>query len=211
MTEGHSRRAISPEPEGPITYQTLPLEEASPQEEGAAPIDSGGWDATKPIGKSNPPRAKAWQKGGPSPNPRGAPKKAKLGRWTAKLNQNFPGSTVTFRELINLAVLRKAIAGNPAALKISEDRKLWEQRVQLLKERQEAEDRERARQDAERTQEQKNAAALRIFGDALQTVVPGFLDVLDKLVNLGIIERADGFYRIVPAVEIHCRGLDDLS
>lgn len=205
MTEGHSRRAISPEPEGPITYQTLPLEE------GAAPIDSGGWDATKPIGKGNPPCATAWQKGGPSPNPRGAPKKTKLAPWTAKLNQTFPGGSLTFRELIQLAALRKAIAGNSAALKISEDRKRRDQKRFLLIEQLAAEDRERAEQNAERTPEQNYAAGFRIFGDFLQTVVPGFLDVLDKLINLGIVERADGFYRIVPAVEIQCRGLDDLS
>lgn len=106
---------------------------------------SGGWDPGKPIGKGNPPQRTSWKKGGPSPNPKGAPRRRSAGPYMTVLSRRIDGANLTYGEALDRKIRGLALQGDVRAAKLLHARLAREE--EITKRRAEFERYERQRAD----------------------------------------------------------------
>lgn len=191
-------------PDGTVEERlmTVPTDDRAPSS--PDPDSSGGVDPTHPIGPGNPPRSGTWEKGGPSPNPKGRPPKPEEGPWTKLLHQIRPGTNMTYLEAINIQLLVESGKGKAGAIKLLEEREereayINEQIAELERQEREREI-ERAR-NPRQYQDSKFRQGQQMVHDIHHRAflaIPGLNDVITELKKLRALES--GGYEIAASL-----------
>lgn len=151
------------------------------------------------VGYCSPPKNTRWKKGGPSPNPRGRPKKqrsAKLAQLMEELIQPHGSSeTMTKREALDKIVLKHAINDGGPWLKLWEDRK---ERDGKLRQREADVSNRNAssnRADVIALQVRQEINSRDLLLSFIRKYFPGVVETEQKLDNAGLIVRTEAGLR----------------
>lgn len=154
--------------------------------------------------QDGPPSPSLWQKGGPSPNPKGRPPKSRMGPVTKflvrKITVRINGAEVWIsrRETIDRRLRDDAVLKGGGYLKLWRERQARDRRLEAERQEYAAEIEEHNRleiEHPERWKRMQQARRHKIGSDFLDTVEearPGYLDILSKLKSAGAIAFTDG-------------------